>query len=66
MGLNYGTFHETELAITIPGPVLVPDMSQIYPIGFSTQLDNSTNAQQYTANRYVEFPKPYSHMQTLF
>lgn len=52
MGLNYSTVADEQFALTKPGPVLVPDLTQIYPVGFSSQPQNSVGAQQYTANSF--------------
>ena len=52
MGLNYGAEVDQAFALCKPGPVLIPDMKQIYPVGFNTQPRNSLGAQQYTANRF--------------
>jgi len=51
MGLNYGAEVDQTFALCKPGLVLIPDMKQIYPVGFNTQPRNSLGAQQYTANR---------------
>ena len=55
MGLNYGAEVDQIFALCKPGPVLIPDMKQIYPVGFNTQPRNSLGAQQYTANRFEPF-----------
>jgi hypothetical protein len=51
MGLNYGPGVDEDFALTKPGPVLIPNLNQIYPVGFDSQAQNTIGAQQYTANR---------------
>ncbi|KAH8602240.1 hypothetical protein B0O99DRAFT_680379 [Bisporella sp. PMI_857] len=52
MGLNYGAEVDDVFALSKPGPVLIPNMTQIYPVGFSKDLQNPLGAQQYTANSF--------------
>jgi hypothetical protein len=51
VALNYSPDVDNTYALLVPGNVSVPDMSQIYPVGFGAQYQNDTGAQQYTANK---------------
>jgi hypothetical protein len=53
VGLAYGTDKEGSIAQTTLGNVLLPNMTQIFPVG--TPDAGSIEAQQYTANRSVSF-----------
>ncbi len=51
VGLNYSADIDDTFALLEPGNIFIPDLKQIYPVGFDTQSVNSVLAQQYTANR---------------
>jgi hypothetical protein len=54
VGLAYGVDKEGSIAQTTPGNILLPNMTQIFPVGAPDE--GSIEAQQYTANRSVSFP----------
>lgn len=62
VGLAYGVDKEGSIAQTTPGNVLLPNMTQIFPVG--TPDAGSIETQQYTANSFgnmaLSFPKGYS------
>jgi hypothetical protein len=52
IGLCYSPDSMTDTALVSSGPVLVPDMSQVYPEAHQFDAKSDTvNDQQYTANK---------------
>jgi len=50
IGLTYSPDTGNLVALLVPGNVLYPNMSEIYPQAFSSNTDDYINAQQYAAN----------------
>jgi hypothetical protein len=51
VGLTYSVDQDGSFAQTRPGHVLLPNLTQIFPMG--TQDSGSIESQQYTANRFA-------------